>query len=204
MSSWPSSTKKRLLFVLVVGLGVLLAAWFGLVAPLQAKLGVQRGKEVTARGQLHLLQTGQDRGPGIRALVEERKAEMANLESLMATWPNLLGWGIGELVPYFNYHGVTHQSWERPVMMDVDVPPEVPYRMARLAVTGQAHYHAFGRFLAAFESSSPFSRITSLSLQAVTPGYGGVVEALDDLEQLRFRMEFQILTVTNRTDLLDD
>jgi len=64
-------------------------------------------------------------------------------------------------------------------------------------VSGQAHYHAFGRFLAAFENGSPFVKIQSVNLQSLTPGIGGVVQGMDDLEELRFRLEYQVLAKTN-------
>lgn len=201
MNSWPPGTRNRLIFVLLVGAGVLLSGWFGLISPLQARLRVQKGKADLARMQLQLAQTGQDRGPYYRDLLAERRAEMENLEFLMADESGiggLLGWEFSTLVPFFNLYEIVHLGWELPVLTDVDVPPDVPYRMATFGVSGQAHYHAFGRFLAAFENGYPFVKIKSLNLQSLTPGIGGVVRGMDDLEQLRFRLEYQVLTKTNK------
>jgi len=197
MNNWPPGTRNRLIFVLVVGAGVLLSGWLGLISPLQARLKVQKGKSDLARMQLQLAQTGQDQGPYYRKLLAERQAEMENLEFLMADASDLLGWGFGMLVPYFKLYDIVHLGWENPVLTDVDVPPDVPYRMATFGVTGQAHYHAFGRFLAAFENGSPFVKIKSVNLQSLTPGIGGVVQGMDDLEELRFRLEYQVLAKTN-------
>jgi hypothetical protein len=197
MNNWPLGTRNRLIFVLLVGVGVLLCGWFGLISPLQARLRLQKGKAEYARMQLQLAQTGQDRGPFYRELLAERRAEMENLEFLMADASDLLGWGFGMLVPYFKLYDIVHLGWEIPVLTDVDMPPDVPYRMATFGVSGQAHYHAFGRFLAAFENGSPFVKIKSVSLQSLTPGIGGVVRGMDDLEQLRFRLEYQVLAKTN-------
>ena len=157
MNNWPPGTRNRLIFVLLVGVGVLLCGWFGLISPLQARLNVLKGKADLARMQLQLAQTGQDRGPYYRELLAERRAEMENLEFLMAdaSGSGLLGWGFGTLVPYFKTYDIVHLGWENPVLTDVDVPPDVPYRMATFGVSGQAHYHAFGRFLAAFRKRFP-------------------------------------------------
>jgi len=200
MNSWPPGTRNRLIFVLLVGVGVLLCGWFMLIAPLQARLKVQKGKADLARMQLQLAQTGQDQGPHYRKLLAERRAEMENLEFLMAdeSGSGLLGWEFSTLVPYFNLYNIVHLGWENPTLTDVDLPPDVPYRMATFGVSGQAHYHAFGRFLAAFENGYPFVKIKSVSLQSLTPGIGGVVRGMDDLEQLRFRLEYQVLTKTNQ------
>jgi hypothetical protein len=199
MSSWPVGTRNRLIVVLLVGAGVLLSGWFWLVSPLQARLRVQRGKAELARMQLQLAQTGQDKGPYYRELVKERLAEMEQLESLMADGTSLFIWGFQTLVPFFQRFDLAHQGWDPPVLDDVDVPPEVPYPMATFGVMGQGHFHAIGHFLAAFENTYPFLKIKHLSMQAVTPGVAGVVRGMDDLERLRFRLEYQILVKTNET-----
>jgi hypothetical protein len=201
MSSWPAGTRNRLIVVLLVGAVVLLSGWFWLVSPLQARLRVQRGKAELARMQLQLAQTGQDRGPYYRELVKERLAEMEQLESLMADRADLLGWGYRTLVTHFRYYDIADRGWDPAIEGEVDVPPEVPYSMATLGVTGQGHFHSFGRFLAAFENYSPFLKIKHVSLQALTPGVGGVVRGMDDLERLSFRMEYQILVKTDETSV---
>jgi Tfp pilus assembly protein PilO len=193
MSSWPEGTRNRLLFSLFVGVGVTLLMWFGLITPLQARLGLHTGKTEVAQMQLQLAQASLDKGPLYRALVEEKRAEIAEFESRMAEGEDLLGWEYQTLVPYEKVYGVMLRGWESPRLGVADVPPDVPYAMATFGVTGQGHYHSIGMFLAGFENSSPFVKLRSLSLQALTPGFG----SMDEPEQLSFRMEYHILAQTN-------
>ncbi len=184
MSSWPPGTRNRLLFVLSVGLGVALVLWFGLVSPLQVRLKTAVRKADMARMQLKLAETGVDKGPYYRQLAEEKRQEIAELESNMAKIA-LFNWQWGTLLPYEKVYGIIFRGWEVPRLGTLDVPPEVPYSMASFTVTGQGYFHDFGTFLAAFENSSPFIKLTSLRLQALTPGFG----SMDDPEQLSFRMD---------------
>ncbi|MCL4180842.1 MAG: hypothetical protein KJ072_24230 [Verrucomicrobia bacterium] len=192
MSNWPAGTRNRILYVLLVGSGLVLLIWFGLVSPLQARLKVRTAKAELARMQLQLAHASLDKAPHYRALADEKRAEIAELESLMAEG-GLLLWQYGILMPYAKPYDVNFQTWETLALGEIDVPPKVPYRMATFAVTGEAHYHAFGKFLADFENSSPFIKVKGLTLQSVSPGFrsGG------DAEQLRFRLEYHILSLTN-------
>lgn len=195
MNSWPPGTRNRLVFVLLVGVGVLMLIWFGVGSPLQARLKIANGKADLARMQLQLAQAGQDKGPYYRAMVEERTEEMKNLESTMAETPNVLGWAYGTMTPYFKVHNITASTWDRTVLSDVDVPPEVPYQLATIGVSGMAHFHAFGKFLADFENSFPFMKVKSVTLQTVAPGFVDLVQEPEDQERLRFRLEYQILAL---------
>ena len=192
MSSWPEGTRNRVLFNLFVGVGITALMWFGLISPLQARLKLHTGKTEVAQMQLQLAQASLDKGPLYRALVEEKGAEIDEFESRMAEGA-LLGWEYQTLVPYEKVYGIFLRGWESPRLGVVDVPPAVPYSMATFGVTGQGHFHSIGAFLAAFENSSPFVKLKSLSLQVLTPGFG----TMDDPEQLSFRMEYHILAQTN-------
>jgi hypothetical protein len=193
MSNWPPGTRNRVLFVLGVGLGLVLLAWFGAVSPLRGKLAVQQGRAELARIQLRLAQASLEKGPEYQTLAEARRAEIIELESTMAEGRSLLFWEWGNLMPYGKLFGITFRSWENPTLGEADVPPTVPYPMATFGLTGQGHFHSFGKFLAAFENSSPFIKLKSLTLQAVTPGFA----SMDDPEELSFRIEYHILAQTN-------
>jgi hypothetical protein len=192
MNKWPPGTRNRIVFVLLVGTGLMLLVWFGAVSPLQAKLRVRTAKAELARMQLDLAQASLEKAPYYRALAEEKRQEIEGMESMMAA-SGLYRWNYGTLVPYEKTYDLVFQAWESPALGDVDVPPEVPYRMATFGVTGLAHFHAFGRFLAAFENSSPFIKVKHVTLQAVTPGFRDSA----DSEQLSFRLEYHILAQTN-------
>jgi hypothetical protein len=192
MNSWPPGTRNRVLFVLLVGGGLVALAWFGLVSPLQAQVRVRTAKAELARMQLELAEASLEKAPHYRALAEEKRNEIEAMEALMPT-RGLYQWNVRTLAPYEKVYDLILQSWESPKLQDVDMPPEVPYKLASFGVTGLAHFHSFGSFLATFENSWPFVKINEVTLQAVAPGF----RAVGDPELLSFRLEYQILARTN-------
>lgn len=192
MNSWPPGTRNRIVFVLLVGGGLVALVWFSLVSPLQAQVRVRTAKAELAAMQLELAEASLEKAPHYRALAEEKREEIEVMESMMAARA-LYRWNYGTLMPYEKTYDLVLQGWESPALREVDLPPEVPYKLASFGVTGLAHFHSFGRFLAAFENSSPFVKINQVTLQAVAPGF----RAVGDPELLSFRLEYQILAQTN-------
>jgi hypothetical protein len=125
--------------------------------------------------QLQLAQAGQDRGPYLPRVARGASGGDGESGILMADASDLLGWGFGMLCPISSSTTSCILGWEIPVLGDVDVPPEVPYRMATFGVSGQAHYHALGGFWRLSKTVPRFVKIKSVSLQSLTPGIGGVV-----------------------------
>ncbi len=78
-----------------------------------------------------------------------------------------------------------------PGMGDMVMFPDFPYKAAAYRVTGQAHYHDLGRFLADFENQFPYLRVLNLSLGPEGPGGTAAVMATtgDDQERLAFTFE---------------
>lgn len=78
-----------------------------------------------------------------------------------------------------------------PGMGDMVMFPDFPYKAAAYRVTGQAHYHDLGRFLADFENQFPYLRVLNLSLGPEGPGGTAAVMATtgDDRERLAFTFE---------------
>jgi hypothetical protein len=191
-TSWPPGTIQRLLFVLAVTLGVLVLLWFVAIAPLQDRLTQRRGQVARARIELRLAQTQAEKAPENRILAEQHRRRLAALEVSMAQG-DLLRWGINRLLDYQDKHDVIFIAWDRPQLLDLDVPPAVPYRLASYSVNGQAYYHELGSFLAAFENDSPFVKINRLTIQALGPG----TARKEDPERLTFQLDYLSLAKTN-------
>ena len=67
--------------------------------------------------------------------------------------------------------------------VNVNLLPRFPYKQVSMSISGTAHYHDLGRFIADFENQFPFSRI--LNLELVPASASGPEEK----EKLAFRMD---------------
>jgi Tfp pilus assembly protein PilO len=65
----------------------------------------------------------------------------------------------------------------------VNLLPKFPYRQVTVSITGMAHYHDLGKFVADFENEFPTSRILNLDLSPSS------VTSSEDKEKLAFKMD---------------
>jgi hypothetical protein len=192
MNNWPPETRGRLMFVLLLIAGLAALIWFSVIAPLQSQVNTWSNRVGLAGMQLQLARTSVDRAGHYRDLVERNEAEIQALEARMAHG-DYYTWVLSELGAFGDQYDIDLYAFLTPQLGDLDLPPQVPYRLGQFTVTGWAHYHSFGAFLAAFENSSPFVKIQSLTLARL--GTGGL--RVPEPEQLSFRLEFLILARTN-------
>jgi len=72
----------------------------------------------------------------------------------------------------------------------VNLLPRFPYRQVTVSISGMAHYHDLGKFVANFENQFPTSRILNLDLSPST------VTSSEDKEKLSFKMDVVSLVAT--------
>lgn len=82
-----------------------------------------------------------------------------------------------------------------PLSAEASVPllADFPYKQVTMNVSGTAHFHDFGRFLADFENQFPHVRVTNLNLD-LNPN-----PAPDQPETVRFQME--VVTLVSHKSL---
>jgi hypothetical protein len=195
MNEWPPETRSRLIFVLLLGASLAALLWFSLIAPLQGRVSAWSGRVELARMKLQVAQTSIDRAEFYRQLVNTNRAAVDLLENRMAQGDHY-AWVIQEvsdLVGQLDVLDIHLSNFFPPQLGDLDLPPPVPYQLGTFTVEGSAYYHSFGAFLAAFENSSPFVKVKTLTLSTTTSGGSRT----DDQERLFFRLEFHTLAKTN-------
>ncbi len=74
---------------------------------------------------------------------------------------------------------------------EVELLPSFPYKQTTFTVSGTAHYHDFGRFLADFENQFPHLRVLDLSME-VNPS-----PTAEEQETISFKMEIAALVKPN-------
>ena len=79
----------------------------------------------------------------------------------------------------------------QPVISDVDLIGEIPYRQLKVSLSGSGFYHDIGRFIADFENNFPHIRVVNLSIipGSNIPGTSA--------EKLTFRMDVIALVKSN-------
>jgi Tfp pilus assembly protein PilO len=84
-----------------------------------------------------------------------------------------------------NYH-VDIPTISQPVMGDVDLIPNFPYKQVRFSLTGTAYYHDLGKFIADLENNFPHIRLVNLA-----------IDSNGNSELLSFRVDIVALVKTN-------
>ena len=70
---------------------------------------------------------------------------------------------------------------------DVNLFAKFPYKQVSMGISGTAHFHDLGKFIADFENQFPFSRILNLELVPAS------VSGPEDKDKLAFRMDIVCL-----------
>ena len=79
----------------------------------------------------------------------------------------------------------------QPAVEEVDLLPGVPYKQARIILSGSGYFHDIGKFLADFENTFPHMRIVNLKIDPYTGAAGA------GSEKLSFRTEVVVLVKPN-------
>jgi hypothetical protein len=184
--------------VILVGLGTVAACaavYFALInIQLETLKGEQKrrveAEQKVAQGKTTLK---------LEATVEESyklaagklKAEEAHLAS-----PNdMYSWLIQTMNDFRLGQNVDIPQYSRETPTEVGVFSKFPYHAAMFTISGTAHYHDFGKFLAGFENKHPYIRVQNLELEPAAESGGS--SSASTREKLTFRMN--LLTLVRPT-----
>jgi Tfp pilus assembly protein PilO len=125
-------------------------------------------------------------------LAGSRKA-LADAEADVASG-DLYSWVINTLRGFKAAYKVDVPSFQ-PIgpTTDVNLLPGFPYQQATLSVSGTAHYHDFGRFLADLENKFPHVRVVNLGLEL------NLSPTTEERETVTFRMDVVMLVKSNQS-----
>ena len=193
MKSTKLSKEKRnqLVLVILVSLVAVGALGFGLIKYQYARVARLTEMQADAAKKLAQMKDQLKHADQLEATLAASKKALAELEGGMASG-DLYSWVINSVrafkapykveIPQFN-------AISQPA--DVNLLTKFPYKQATLTVGGMAHYHEFGRFLAAFENAFPHIRVVNLDLQVNPKPVAG------EDEKLVFKMDIVTLVKPN-------
>lgn len=184
-----SKEKRNQLIMVIAGiLVVLVGLYWGLIRNQYASLAQ------ISRGRADKVAELQRRGNAIKmsmSTVNEDKAaaqQLAQNETDIATG-DYYAWCYDLIRRFKANYKVEIPSISEPVVSDVDIIPDYPYRQISLTLTGKAYYQDLGKFLADFENTYPHIRVTNLYLEPASAAGGG--------EKLSFHFQIAVLVKPN-------
>jgi len=78
----------------------------------------------------------------------------------------------------------------QPIITDVDILPQFPYKQVKISLNGSAYYHDFGKFVSDLENTFPHMRMINVTLEPLT-GFD------PDSQKLNFRADVIALVKPN-------
>ncbi len=178
--------------LILVGLGTaaaVLAIYFAVINIQRETLkGVQKrrveAEQKVAQGKttLKLEQT-------VEGSFTQAAAKLKTAEANLAAPNDMYSWLIQTMKDFRLGHNVDIPQFSRETPSDVAVFAKFPYHAAVFTVSGTAHFHDFGRFLADFENKHPYIRVQNLELEPLTDTTGSGTTR----EKLTFKMNLLTL-----------
>ena len=187
----PKEKRTHLILVLAGILVVTGGLGFGLIRYQGRNLKRVAQKKAGIEAKLQQVQNAVKHTAQIEADLVSSGKTLADLESDVASG-DLYSWAIN-MIRTFKAPYKVEIPQVSPVNAspDTDLLPGFPYKEARFVLTGTAHYHDFGRFVADFENQFPHIRVLDLNLE---PNASPLPE---EQETVSFRMEIATLVKSN-------
>jgi Tfp pilus assembly protein PilO len=193
MNNLSKEKKSQLILVIIVLVAVVAGLWFGLIRTEQEDLrtlAAKKGEDDTKFSQI---------GDTIKNS-EQAKKELLTVSNQLAVSERDMPSGdlylsLVNTIRKFKDNYSVQISQFNPNGGDTanNLLPRFPYRQVTVTVSGTAHYHDLGKFVADFENQFPTSRILNLDLSPSS------VTSADDKEKLSFRMDVVSLVASSGT-----
>jgi hypothetical protein len=195
----PKEKRQQLVVLLIATVAVVDALTYGvpglpgLMRHQQERCARLDEAQKGARSKLTQMQTAIKRTQDIATDLTAAKKELVESESDVASG-DLYSWVINTLRTFKANYKVEIPAFQ-PIgpTMEVDVLPLFPYKQATLAVSGTAHFHDFGKFLADLENKFPHVRVINLGVEL------NLNPSAEDKETVGFRMDFVTLVKANNS-----
>jgi Tfp pilus assembly protein PilO len=177
--------RNQLIMVLLVTAALVGAVYFFLISP-QNKENSQLVKQASDRQAdldkyKRIINQAQSTSNQLAAL----SLQLSNTEQDIATG-DTYAWMYDTIRQFkTNYH-LDIPTISQPVMGDVDLIPNFPYKQVRFSLTGTAYYHDLGKFIADLENNFPHIRLVNLA-----------IDSNGDSELLSFRVDIVALVKPN-------
>jgi Tfp pilus assembly protein PilO len=193
MNRLSKEKRSQLILVAIVVVAIIAGLWFGVIRSQQEDLRSLASKKTEDLNKLgQTADTIKNSDKAKKELVTVSN-DLAFAERDMPAGDLYLS--LVNTIRKFNHDYSLQISQFNPTGGDaaVNLLPRFPYRQVTVSISGMAHYHDLGKFVADFENQFPTSRVVNLEL---TPAS---VTAAEDKEKLSFKMDIVSLVASTGT-----
>lgn len=187
----PKEKRDRLVLVALAALIAVVGLYFGLIQGQNEKLARLARKNLEAKANQRQVLDAVRRASEIETELTSARNALTDAEADVASG-DLYSWVINTLRQFKSAYQVNIPQLS-PISGTTEVAfiPNFPYKQATLSLSGTAHFHDFGHFLADFENQFPHMRVLNLSLEL------NQSPAADDQETLSFKLDIVTLVKSN-------
>ena len=187
----PKEKRNALVLVVLGSLMLVAALYFLLIRHQNQELARLAQKKVDLQASQRRVLDAIHRTAEIQADMANAKRALVDVEADIASG-DLYSWVVNWLRQFKSHYKVEIPQYSQlSSPADVNLLPNVPYKQTSFTVTGTAHYHDLGRFVADMENQFPHVRILNLTLDA------NASSSAVEPETLSFKMEIVTLAKPN-------
>ena len=187
----PREKRNKLVAVVAGALLVVAGMYLLLITPQNQNLDRLAQKKVEVKDSQRRILDAVRRASEIEAELTSARKTLSDAEVDIASG-DLYSWVINTLRRFKSAYSVNIPQFG-PISgtSEVSLLSNFPYKQATLSLSGTAHFHDFGRFLADLENQFPHMRVLNLSLEL------NQSPAADDQETVSFKLNIVTLVKTN-------
>ena len=182
--------RNQLIMVVIASAALIGVVYFLLISP-------QKIANTQLAGEIKAAKTRLDQDRAIIKQAESTASAMAESVSRLGRAEEDIATGdvyqwMYDLIRRFKAtHQVDIPNISQPLVGDVDVLADFPYKQAKVNLNGTAYFHDLGKFVADFENAFPHIRLVNLTVEPAGGPPGS------DQERLSFRMDVIALVRPN-------
>jgi len=187
----PKEKRNQLVAVVAGTLVIVAGLYLLLIKPQNQKLDRLAQKKLEVQASQRRVLDAVRRASEIEADLTSARKALSDAEADVASG-DLYSWVINTFRRFKSAYKVNIPQFS-PISgtSDVSLLSNFPYKQASLSLSGTAHFHDFGRFLADLENQFPHMRVLNLSLEL------NQSPAADEQETVSFKLDIVTLVKTN-------
>ncbi|MGO8929924.1 MAG: hypothetical protein ACLQU3_23905 [Limisphaerales bacterium] len=187
----PKEKRNNLVAVVVGTLLIVVGLYLLLIKPQNQKLDRLAQKKLEVQASQRRVLDAVRRASEIEADLTSARKALSDAEADVASG-DLYSWVINTFRRFKSAYKVNIPQFS-PISgtSEVSLLSNFPYKQATLSLSGTAHFHDFGRFLADLENEFPHMRVLNLSLEL------NQSPAADEQETVSFKLDIVTLVKTN-------
>lgn len=194
MNKLSKEKRNQLITVIVITLLGLAGIGFFIIQPQYKALAGLEASKKEALAKLQQIRDTIKKGDSMTAEITEINYNLQHAENDMASG-DLYAWTYDTIRHFKQTYKVEIPTIGQPVLGDVDLLPQFPYKQIKITMSGTGFYHDLGKFISDLENNFPHMRIVNLTVESASGAGSGAGGA--EGQKLNFRMDLIALVKSN-------